>query len=533
MSTVHEATYEVLRSLGMTTIFGNPGSNELPFLDRLPSDFRYILALHEGAGLAIADGYSQATGRPVLVNLHAAAGLGMAMGSLVNAQIQGTPILIMSGQQSRAMLTLEAQLSIRDAIVLPRPLVKWSFEAPDPGSVPAVIARAAHMAMAAPSGPVFVSVPLDDWDHDANSDHTALLKARNVSAMPAPPLDPLKTLAGRLNSARNPVLIMGNELDTDEDWKAGVDLADKCGAGVYLAIEPARISFPTQHPNFLGTLGTSIAAVRKQLTGHDLVIVFGAPVFRYHAWSSVSYLPDGTQLVMVTSDPDQAARAPMGDAIVGDPVVAMEQLHRLVKPIPTKLPARTKTWATSPSGSGKITVKQFNDVLAQVCPPDAAFTSEAPSLGSWWEQASLTRPRSFFCGAGAGLGFALPAAVGTALAFGKRPVIALVGDGSANYSITGLWTAAQLKLPCTFVIVRNGVYQALKDFGTFLGTAAVPGLNLPGIDFVSIAAGYGLPGRRVSNAVEMADALKAAIDTGKPSLLEVEVEPADSGMFEK
>jgi benzoylformate decarboxylase len=168
-TTVHDATYEVLRSLGMTTIFGNPGSNELPFLDRLPSDFRYILALHEGAGLAIADGYSQATGRPVFVSLHAAAGLGMAMGSLVNAQVLGTPLVIMSGQQSRAMLTLEAQLTIRDAIVMPRPLVKWSFEAPDPASVPAVIARAAHIAMAAPSGPVFVSVPLDDWHPDANS----------------------------------------------------------------------------------------------------------------------------------------------------------------------------------------------------------------------------------------------------------------------------------------------------------------------------------------------------------------------------
>ena len=126
MSTVHDATYEVLRSLGMTTIFGNPGSNELPFINQLPSDFRYILALHEGAGLAMADGYSQATGRPVLVSLHAAAGVGMAMGSLVNAQVLGTPLVIMSGQQSRALLTLEAQLTNRDAIVLPRPLVKWS-----------------------------------------------------------------------------------------------------------------------------------------------------------------------------------------------------------------------------------------------------------------------------------------------------------------------------------------------------------------------------------------------------------------------
>ena len=395
MGTVHDSTYEVLRSLGMTTIFGNPGSNELPFLDRLPSDFRYILALHEGAGLAIADGYSQATGRPVFVSLHAAAGLGMAMGSLVNAQVLGTPLVIMSGQQSRAMLTLEAQLTIRDAIVIPRPLVKWSFEAPDPASVPAVIARAAHMAMAAPSGPVFVSVPLDDWHHDSNSDQTALLTARNVSARPTPPLDLLKTLADRLNSARNPLLVMGNELDTDEGWKAGVDLAEKCGAGVYLTIEAARISFPTRHPNFLGTLGTPIAAVRKQLTGHDLVIVLGAPAFRYHAWSPGSYLADGTQVVMITADPDQAARAPLGDAIVGDPVVAMEQLHRLVKPKPTKLPARTNTSASSHSGSGKITVKQFNDVLAQVCPPDAAFTSESPSLGNWWEQSFSHQTEEF------------------------------------------------------------------------------------------------------------------------------------------
>jgi benzoylformate decarboxylase len=223
----------------------------------------------------------------------------------------------------------------------------------------------------------------------------------------------------------------------------------------------------------------------------------------------------------------------MGDAIVGDPIVAMEQLHRLIHSRPAGSATKKAQPSTSSTASRKITVKQFNDVLAQASPPDAVFTTEAFSLGSWWEQIPLTRPKSFFSGAAGALGFALPAAVGAALAFGKRPVIALVGDGSANYSITGLWTAAQQNVPCTFVIVRNGVYQALKDYGTFLGTSELPGMNLPGIDFVSLAAGYGLPGRRVSNAVEMADALKTAIDTGKPSLLEVEVEPANSGMFEE
>jgi len=238
---------------------------------------------------------------------------------------------------------------------------------------------------------------------------------------------------------------------------------------------------------------------------------------------------------MITSDADKAARAPIGDAIVGNPIAAMEQLCRLVQLKPAKSEIRTVQTvqsATPSSASGKITVKQFNEVLAHASPPDGVFTSEAFSLGSWWEQISLTRPRSFFSGAAGGLGFALPAAVEVGLAFGKGPVIALVGDGSANYCITGLWTAAQQKVPCTFVIVRNGVYEALKDYGAYLGvqdlwTAAqqnvpctfvtvrngvyqalkdygaylgaqdLPGMDLPGIDFVSIADSYGLPGRRV------------------------------------
>ena len=250
MATVHDATYEVLRSLGMTTIFGNPGSNELPFLDRLPSDFRYVLALHEGAGLAMADGYCQVTGRPVLVSLHAAAGVGQAMGTLVNAQVLGTPLVIMSGQQVRSMLTLEGQLTSRNAIDLPRPLVKWAFEAPDAASVPAVIARAAHFAAAAPSGPVFVSIPLDDWRAEANDDQTSSLIGRHVAAQPIPQQDQLRALADRLNAAQNPLFVMGSDVDTELGWKAGVKLSEICGAPVFLVSEPARISFPNQPSEF-------------------------------------------------------------------------------------------------------------------------------------------------------------------------------------------------------------------------------------------------------------------------------------------
>ena len=534
MSTVHDATYQVLRSLGMVTIFGNPGSNELPFLDRLPADFRYILALHEGAGLAMADGYSQATGRPVLVSLHAAAGVGQAMGCLVNAQVLGTPLVIMSGQQFRAMLTLEGQLTNRDAAQLPRPLVKWSFEAPTPASVPAVMARAAHYAMAAPTGPVFVSVPLDDWRSAADADQTSMLVSRRVVATPVVAEEILKTVADRLAKAHKPLFVMGSDVDTKLGWQAGVKLAEGYGAGVYLVSEPARISFPTNHANFLGTLGTTIARVREQLTGFDLVIVFGAPAFRYHAWTPGAYLPVGTQLIMITADPDQAARAPMGDAIVGDPSEALDVLVRFMDRKVAAPLAKARAVSAPPSkSSNKITVAQFNDVVARVCPAGTAFTSEAPSLGSWWEKVAIIRPQSFYCGAGGGLGFALPAAVGVALAFGNRPIVALIGDGSANYSITGLWTAAQLKLPCTFVIVRNCVYEALKDYGKFLDTEKVPGMELPAIDFVSLATGYGMAAIRVSNPDEFAKMLESAISSRAPSLIEVEVLPTDSGMFTK
>ena len=532
MTTVHDATYEVLRSLGMTTIFGNPGSNELPFLDRLPSDFRYVLALHEGAALAMADGYSQATGRPVLLSLHAAAGVGQAMGTLVNAQVLGTPLVIMSGQQVRSMLTLEGQLTSRSAIDLPRPLVKWSFEAPDAASVPAVMARAAHFAAAAPSGPVFVSIPLDDWRAEADENHTSSLIGRHMSAQPIPREDEVRALADRLNAAKRPLFVMGPDVDTEPGWKAGVKLSELCGARVFLVSEPARISFPTNHPNFVGTLSTTISGVCEQLNGHDLVVVFGGPAFRYHAWTPGAYLPKGTELVLVTADADEAARAPMGDAIVGDPAVAMEQLAPVIRRTAERSQPR-KSSAHVASSASKVTVEEFNRVVARVCPPETAFTSESPSLGSWWETASITRPRSFFCGAGGGLGFGLPAAVGVGLAYGKRPVVALIGDGSANYSITGLWTAAQQNVPCTFVIVRNGVYEALKDFGSFLDTHVVAGMDLPGIDFVSLAAGYGLPGRRVTSPDSFAETLASAIAGGTPSLIEVEVEPSNSGMFGK
>jgi benzoylformate decarboxylase len=531
MTTVHAATYELLRAQGMTTMFGNPGSNELTFLDQLPDDFRYVLALHEGAGLAMAECYSQVTGRPVLVSLHAAAGVGQAMGSLVNAQISGTPLVVMSGQQARPLITLQGQLTNVDATTLPRPLVKGSFEAPSAASVPDVLARAVHLAVAAPSGPVFVSVPLDDWRHDADDGTVERLSARSVSSRPRAAADSLAAVAARLDAARNPLLVLGAEVDASGGWDAAVALAERCAAPVMFSIELGRIPFPTDHPCYQGCLAVDIARVRHQLAGHDLVLVVGAQVFRYHALSPGPFLPDGTALIAITADPDLAARAPVGDAVVGDPAHALSQLVRLVRQSDRVLPTRRQQPAAQSAPDGSLTREQVLDAIAAERPEDAIFVSEAPSLGTWWDRVPLRRSGSYFTSAAGGLGFGLPGAVGAALAAPDRHVVALSGDGSAHYSITALWTAAQHGLPVVFVIIRNGVYGALEEFGQYLHTSGLPGTRLPGIDFVALAAGYGVPGTRVDTPEGLKSALRASFDSAAPSLIEVQVHPSNSGMF--
>ena len=168
MSTVREATFELLRARGMTTIFGNPGSTELPMLGDFPEDFRYVLGLQEAVVVGMADGYAQASGSVGHVNLHTAPGVGNAMGAIFNAQANHAPLLITAGQQVRPVMTMQANLTNREAARMPHPLVKWSYEVPRAADVPAAIGRAIHTAALPPKGPAFVSIPMDDWAGEAD-----------------------------------------------------------------------------------------------------------------------------------------------------------------------------------------------------------------------------------------------------------------------------------------------------------------------------------------------------------------------------
>ena len=416
MKTVHQVTYELLRAHGMTTIFGNPGSNELPFLSHFPSDFRYILGLHEGVVLGMADGYAQATDRPVLVNLHSAAGVGNAMGALVNAGVSHTPLVVTAGQQTRAMIALEAQLTNVDAAQLPRPLVKWSFEPPRAQDVPAALARAIHTAMLPPRGPVFVSVPFDDWAAPAE-DSAPLLIARKVTSGGAATSALIQSLAASLAKARNPVLVVGAEIDAPESFAAAVQLAESSRMPVWIAPSASRCPFPTTHPLFRGVLPFAIGRLTAKLAGHDLILVFGAPVFRYHEYVPGAYLPEGAQLVAVTSDPAEAARAPMGEAIVADPRLALCQLASTIVPSQRPLPEPLRMPEPVTSTKGVLSAENVFDVLNKVKPDDAVIVNESTSnTEAFWQRIHLDRPGSFYFPAAGALGFGIPAAVGVQLA---------------------------------------------------------------------------------------------------------------------
>jgi benzoylformate decarboxylase len=511
MPTVHEETWKLLRALGVKKVFGNPGSTEMPFLANFPEDVDYVLGLHEGAVVGMADGYAQVTGKPVLVNLHTAAGLGNAMGAIINAAAAHSPLVITAGQQVRAMLTLEPLLANPDATTLPRPAVKWAFEPPRAQDVPAALARAFHLAALPPAGPVFVSLPMDDFGQEGEAETTGPLAARRVAGRALPDPAELDRLAGRLTAARNPVLVVGAGLDAAPGgFEAAVALAERQHLPVWLAPDTSRVAFPTGHPNFRGALPAGIAWVADRLRGHDLVLVAGAPVFQYYPYAPGSYLPSGAELVAIVDDPGAAARAPVGDALVADPALSLrgllERVPRTGRPaVPAGEPLQI------PSTADSLTADQVYDVLGPLFPPDGVLVSESLNgAAAMWDRVKFRQPGSFFFCAAGGLGFGLPAAVGVKLARPGRPVLAVTGDGGAQYGIQALYTAASRRVPVTFLVLANGEYGILKGFGGHLTAEGVPGLDLDHLDYQALAAGYGIPAVRTGRRDELIVALKEA-----------------------
>jgi len=502
---VREAVFGFLREAGSTTVFGNPGSTEVKMLRDWPSDFRYVLGLQESVATGMAAGYALGTDRASVVSLHSAGGVGHALGAVFNAYRDRVPLLIIAGQQTRAMLPTRPFLAADEPASFPRPYVKWSSQPDRAEDVPAAVAEAHRLAMTPPRGPVFLSVPEDDWNAPASP-----VPVREIQSDFTAPLSGLRLLSDALNGASRPALVIGAGVDDDLAYAAVVALAEKTSAAVWLAPMSARSGFPEDHRLFQGFLPPVRDQVVKVLDGHDVVLAIGAPIFKYHVHTPGPYLPAGTQLFQLDCDPVAAAWAPVGTSLLGTVRASLVVLVDLVEARSRSVPAR-------PSSESSLVI----DTLRSCLPPDVVVVEEAPSHRDvFHERLPITRPGGFLTTGSGALGWGLPVAVGRALA--GDPVVCVVGDGSSLYSIQALWSAAQYRAPVTFVVLNNHGYEAVRQLGRRLGNADPVGTEILGVDFVSIAAGFGVPARRVSPA-DLSPALFAG---DGPSLLEVPVEPS-------
>lgn len=526
MSTVKDVTFDLLRQLGLTTVVGNPGSTEEPFLKNFPADFDYVMALQEASVVSIADGLSQGLRKPVIVNLHTGAGTGNAMCAILTAYLNKTPLIITAGQQTRDMLLIEPMLTNVDATNLPRPWVKWAYEPVRAQDVPAAFMRAYATAVQQPAGPVYLSLPLDDWDQPMEP----IDVLRTVSTRVGPDPARVAEFAARINAAKSPVLVYGADIARGgaDVWADGIALAERLGVPVWASPFCERPSFPETHPQFAGPLPPAIGPLSALLAGHDLVVVIGAPVFRYYPYVPGSYLPEGAELLQVTDDPNASSKAAVGDSLVSDAGLFLEALMPLVNARTAFAGAPLRKPPQTPTAELPLTPAAVYATLNALLPDDFVLTQESPSnIPQLQDQIRVDKPDVSYAFASGALGWTTPAAVGLALAEREsgrnRPVLCVMGDGSFQYSIQGVYTGVQQKAHLIYVVLQNEQYGILKQFAELEKTPNVPGLDLPGLDIVSLGKAYGANTSKADTTEDLASAFKAALDFKGTSVIVVPI----------
>ena len=532
MISVRQATIDLFRSYDLTTLFGNPGSSELTLLEDFPDDFRYLLGLQEMIPVGMADAYAQITGRPAVVNLHTAPGLGNAQGALYNAFVNKTPLIVTAGNQRRVMQNQYCLLTNIDATTVPKPFVKWSAEPAIASEAPAVLAHAIHLATTPPMGPVFVSLPMDDMQaelDDAQAAEIVAVRDRKVTHAAGFPADLAERICARINSAASPALIVGGDVERYGAWDAVIGLAERTRSIVWSAPLTGWSGFPENHALYRGLLPPGAGWISQALAGHDLILVIGSPVFRYYPKVPGPYLPEGASLIHITNDPDEAARAPVGDALIADLRSAAEALLAAAQPSQRPAPPPRQSIPDIAQTEAPLKPEALWTAVGKGAPPQTLWVSEAGS-----NEVMITagiRPGGKFShlsAAGGGLGFGLPAAVGAQLAAPDRPVVALMGDGSMHYAITALWTATHYRIPVTIVVASNAEYGVLKQFGMWEKTFGVPGLDLPGLNVVATAASYGVDAHEAHSTDEVIALVESGVaDRERPTLINVRTTPVD------
>jgi benzoylformate decarboxylase len=545
--TGRSAFLALLKDEGITHLFGNPGTTELPIMHALKDhpDLTYVMAMQESLVVAIADGFSRASGRLVACNVHVAPGLGNAMGSLFNASFTGTPMILTAGQQEQGHGLMEPVL-YGPLVEMAKPVVKWAVEVTRLEDLPRIVRRAAKIATTPPTGPVFISLPGDILNAEAGIE---LGRSTRVDTRVRPSDEALQALVARILKAERPVIITGDEIVKSDALREAAVLAETLGCAAYQSSTPYGASFLSESPCFMGALTRLQKQVREVLSPYDLMIVLGADPLRMSVYSEVDPLPQGMSIVQIgLVDNDLAKNYGAEIAVKVD---VRETLRVLVPALKAAggaaLEARAKqgiaalaakNWSArrgplveqisrakdrSPIDPDYLTLQ-----VVEAMPDNAILVDEGLTSG---RQMLALRPHrdryGYHALASGGIGWGLPASVGVSMANPDRPVVCFSGDGSAMYSIQALWTAAHHKLPLTVVICNNGGYRIIKQrLLAFHGDNNYVGMDFadPPVDFVGIAKSLGLEAMRITEAKDLKPALTSAFKRPGAKLIEVVVD---------
>ncbi len=494
--------------------------------------------------MAMADGYAQATGRPAVLNLHTSAGLGNAIGNLTNARANGTPLVVTAGQQDRRHLHTDPLLG-GDLVGLARPVSKWAHEVHHLEELATVTRRAFHDAASPPTGPVFLSLPMDLLDEEGDA------------PLPAPSRIERGAVAGgldelvRLLTGCAPgelAIVAGDEVSASGGVDALAALAEALGCPVHGSPLHSTTVFPPEHPLWAGPLAPAAATIRATLERYRRVLLVGGLAFMVYPYTEGPAVPEGVELLHLSPDPHQLGRTwPVRLGLAGDPRATLEALLPLVVSAADAGAAAEALAAARARRADELA--RFEETaldrydrapmdpmaaahaLVRALPPDTAVVDEAITTGVYVR--GFHRPsgtgRYFFC-RGGGLGWGMPAALGVSLGHDAAPVLCVVGDGSAMYSPQALWTAAAEDLPVVFAVVNNRQYLILKNAlrgradeaarrERFIGMD----LDAPPVDFVGLARSMGVEATLVEKAADVADAVRDALDAGGPHLLELPI----------
>ncbi len=544
-----KALLEMLRLEGVRYIFGNPGTSESPFIDALDDfpDLNYVLVLQEGVAVGMADGYARATGEAAFVQLHIDSGLANGISLMIDAYNDGIPMVVVSGNyDTRKLAEYRADLP-----GLMRPVTKWAVEVTRPEQIPSVIRRAFNEANSEPQGPVYVALATNALDGEAEMD---LIPSRPMVTSGAADPEALAAVAEVMARSERAIMLLGNRVAKSGGVDEAVRVAELLGLPVYTA-RGSEASFPTKHPQYLGSLATRRKEHRRLLREADALLAVGADLFADLFYFGDRLMPESATVIHIDSKPGAVGKSePTDIGLLASPRLALAALADLLE---GSLSQESRDAAESRKGQIALereegraryeesTKKVWDDrpisperlmaELAAAIPERTIVVDDVSSHRAPFSHFMQgLAPDELVSKTSGAIGWGIGATLGTKLAHPDRPVLGVLGDGGVMMTVQALWTAANENIPAVMVVLDNGMYRVLKTnmdiYKRDVLQEQEPGSRYLYMDFPTpfdlsvIAQGMGVHGERITEPEEIGPAMKRAFASGKPALLDVVID---------